>query len=708
MLPACCRCRCCWFHSNWSHDSGPTLGLSFARSCQSLASLTLFTSITLLSLSTFLYLHFSVGVAEFACLLAPSLRFNLALLPIHGHGFLALCKYTTSCGLIMSSSPPPEAIALPPDPATPKGEGTAAPSATNSTTMEASPWSSKSPGDGCPPKSQAVFSTHDGAYLPRKLIGPPFPPVIVRSDKLRGVVDSARHWQKKYKQYCLCIFPQCGWEIEDFWDEVDMHIEGAGHLRDVLNFISRENFWQAKLYAGNWSLLHPELVASVVRASNVYEYYAPKDPLAIVDRLFKHGESDHAPRAFLWHVAHIMRMAVHEVSQKQCSLETSLATRLIVEGMPDGFVTTEQLERLSSQAKEIDDSLKGNKMAGVNQTVPSEPSKLVGRPPTKAQLDQGPHPAAREKTAADHIAPPMHVAHGLHERSRIFTSGALQQPMPHPENVIYAVRPGFPSRSPSGTIANMSPPVYNFFGPPPILHTSQGPSGLSHPTDILRSQQHNMPNIVPPPQQMYGQASSIIAGPYPHYHAGHVPRNIPFEDVANGDQNSNGHCMESWRAANRRGNAHSNGALYDPYNGTKPAFNEHTGAKRSSRHNYSDNNGRQRKSSAPGNRPMPHAYGPDRPQNGYHHHVGFVSHTHRRGSLAAEDPAIVGDSIAGCGLDWIGPENSTVNELYMVGFVEGCSPNDILALLMRTTNITPTDVNLRHSSNSGRPYALVT
>lgn len=603
----------------------------------------------------------------------------------------------------MSDSPAPEAIALPPDPAPPQGEDTAAPSATEPTTMETSPKSSKSLDSGTPLKGQAVFSTQNGAYPPRKLSGPPFPPVIVRSDKFRGVVDSARHWQKKYVRHTLCIFPDCGWEIEDFWDEVDIHIEGAGHLRDVLGFIARENVYQARLYAGNWSLLHPDLVSTDLRPSNED---APKDSLDIVDRLFKHGETNYAPRKFLEHVVNILQVAMHEVPQRQNAIEKVLAARLILEGMPDGFVTTEQLDRLASQIKDTEGSSKGDEKLKEGHASAPVPSKLVGRPPAKAQVDQRPRLVSRAKTVADHIAPPTHATYGTSERSRNITPRGLQQSLPHPENIIYAAPPGFPSRSPSGTVANMSHPVYNFFGPPPILHPSQGPRGLAYPAEMLRSHQHNMPNIASPPQG-YGEPANVIAGPYPHIHGEYVPQNMAFGDVAKGGQYLNGYGMEPWRAANCRGNAQSNGALYDPYNGTKPAFNEHNGAKRMPRHNHSDNIGRQRKSSAPDHRPMLHTYGPERPQNSHHHHAGTVPHVHRRGSLAVEDPAIVGDSIAGCGLDWIGPENSTVNELYMVGFPQTCSLKDIFGLLMRTTNIKPADIKLKQSSNGGRPYALV-
>jgi hypothetical protein len=156
-----------------------------------------------------------------------------------------------------------------------------------------------------------MFSTDLGKRAPRKLQGPPYAPVIVRSDKVQGVVVAAHLWLKKYPLQYLCIFPDSGWQISDLWDEHDIHIETELFCKEVLKFIERDNYVCAKNYAQGWSKLHPERLGIV--GGDLTELYDKNDSLSIVEKIFVNGEEQDFPRTFLWNVAHIMRTAMLEV-----------------------------------------------------------------------------------------------------------------------------------------------------------------------------------------------------------------------------------------------------------------------------------------------------------------------------------------------------------------------------------------------------------
>lgn len=168
-----------------------------------------------------------------------------------------------------------------------------------------------------------MFSTDLGRLAPRKLQGPPYTPVIVRSDRVQDVVTAAQLWLKKYPVQYLCIFPQSGWQIGDLWDEQDIHLETESFCKEVLKFIERDNYIRARDYAHQWSKTYPERLDVV--GADMSVLYDPNDHLSIVDKIFVNGEMDLYPRIFLWHVAHNMRTAMLEVKGMRVPTKESVS-----------------------------------------------------------------------------------------------------------------------------------------------------------------------------------------------------------------------------------------------------------------------------------------------------------------------------------------------------------------------------------------------
>ncbi|KAF2263419.1 hypothetical protein CC78DRAFT_274712 [Lojkania enalia] len=169
---------------------------------------------------------------------------------------------------------------------------------------------------------RALFSTDFGRKEKRKLM-PPYPPVIVRSDKIRGVVDYALYWLNERPEVYLCVFPQCGWIIDDLWDDYDIHLNSPSFLRDALTFITRDNVHRAKRFAYEWSEKYPGRVELL--GGDTPSLYDWNDPLAIVDKVFVNGETDMWPRTFLWHAGNMMRMGMHIVERQQREVSVGVA-----------------------------------------------------------------------------------------------------------------------------------------------------------------------------------------------------------------------------------------------------------------------------------------------------------------------------------------------------------------------------------------------
>jgi hypothetical protein len=72
-----------------------------------------------------------------------------------------------------------------------------------------------------------------------------------------------------------------------------------------------------------------------------------------------------------------------------------------------------------------------------------------------------------------------------------------------------------------------------------------------------------------------------------------------------------------------------------------------------------------------------------------------------------DDPDIVGDHVRGCHQKWIGPENHTVNELFVSELPEDVQQDEVQSMFAQELNITPVRVTIRHNPFGNRPHAFV-
>lgn len=176
-----------------------------------------------------------------------------------------------------------------------------------------------------PSSGAAYFSTDCGRLPHRQPPGPQLPPVIVRSDKIRGVVDFANYWRNKHPKAYHCFFPLCGWTIEDLWDNADIHLESPAFLQEVLKFITQDNVYRAKAYAIDWSKEHQDKLELI--GGDLTGIYDPNDHLAFVDKVFTDGETNEYPRHFLWHVTNIMRNGMWNVVKNQQAAQAAASVQ---------------------------------------------------------------------------------------------------------------------------------------------------------------------------------------------------------------------------------------------------------------------------------------------------------------------------------------------------------------------------------------------
>ena len=151
-------------------------------------------------------------------------------------------------------------------------------------------------------------------------------------------------------------------------------------------------------------------------------------------------------------------------------------------------------------------------------------------------------------------------------------------------------------------------------------------------------------------------------------------------------------------------------ALYDPYEGSNPAFRAgvHPNGKRQDQNGVHTSNGRQRKASAPGNRPHHAQYISGRP--GYVHSYGNRNPGPK--GPREYDPAITQDPEAGCNFDWIGPQNETVNELFVKDLPEDIRDTELEALFHGRIGVKPVAIKIASASQphynlQGRKHAFV-
>lgn len=182
-------------------------------------------------------------------------------------------------------------------------------------------------------------------------------------------------------------------------------------------------------------------------------------------------------------------------------------------------------------------------------------------------------------------------------------------------------------------------------------------------------------------RQLSGSQGPLHAAPMADTTNMHYPPNMPPQNI------------DPRHAGDRRySQQHSSGALYDPYEGGNPAFKAagYSNSKKNNQNSFQGSNGRQRKTSFPGSRPYYTQYtnnGSGLPQPSGHRYPGSKGYRE-------DDLAIVQDREHGCHIDWIGPQNITVDELFVKDLPGNIQDTELEALFHDGIGVKPTSVNI--------------
>ncbi|KAF2036337.1 hypothetical protein EK21DRAFT_84032 [Setomelanomma holmii] len=618
---------------------------------------------------------------------------------------------------------------------------------------------------------RALFSTELGTRPPRDLHGPPFPPVIARSNKVQDVVQAAKMWREKFPLHALGIFPDSGWTIEDLWDATDIYMDTPQFCQDVLNFIARDNFWSARKYAEDYAKANPKRVVEILGQKSMEGIYEPANPLAIVDKIFVGKDIDVRPRQFLWHAANIMRSTMIQVQQQQktsAAVKSNAASSTTDQQAPSA---TEDVSTASQAEPPIVNGSAGcpagSVLQGLSKTnrkkirsrpqtltsstepsggtahSPSAPALPLAAPAQPTQLplsqrvpsygppQQNPYqgqpmgPVISGMPSSGLMSPSMHVPALRNPKGRIgYGIAPYTQHMPsgaYTENSSRGPSGGYSSRPPSGNASAISSPHMN----PAVMSVVQ--PGMVHPQALQQFPQAYPPmspsafaaqpyhaGFAPGRGMMNGQQVHMPSHPSQPIYAQQVVNNRNFRGKSIGDVTNNLYYtnymppqnMDSLQPTNRRNSFYNvNSVLFDPYNGTRPAFNDPNSGRKYARGNYTDQSGRPRRSSGQDNRLRTSSYGTDRPDGNSGN--GNRYHDHRPGKAnMVDDLSITGNSLAGCGQNWIGPSNREVNELFVNDLPEDVRPEEIRAMFLHEIGIEPCNVTVGHSPYNGRPHAF--
>jgi hypothetical protein len=294
-------------------------------------------------------------------------------------------------------------------------------------------------------------------------------------------------------------------------------------------------------------------------------------------------------------------------------------------------------------------------------------------------------------------------------RSASGSQSHIRQSSPYVENIPH-IPSGFgPQQHPGPMSATQSPR----FHPAPMVMNhpmsnvpsnmvpfgyGQGPVGLGMITGQPHSTGAMHPSTVPPhamqgapmmqayprqPSNAQGPPFAIPMGDMSNFHYGAPPR-VPTQN------------MDSRRPSERRfSQQHPNGnALYDPSMGNNPAFKDmgYSNGKTYNQSGMNNSNGRQRKPSFPGTRPYQSQYTNGRPQTGGFYNNGLKSHLDN-------DIAITQDQEYGCYIDWIGPKNESVNELFVKDLPEDIREPELEDLFRERLGVRLTSVKIAFRSS---------
>jgi hypothetical protein len=603
----------------------------------------------------------------------------------------------------------------------------------------------------------AISSTELCTRPPRPLEGPPYMPVIVRSDKVVGVVDAAKILQTKFKSQCLCIFPGQGWTINDLWDANDIHLETASFCGEMLTFISRDTYYAAQQFAKDWMRKYPDRLQLV--GSDMAELYNPKDHFAIVEKIFTKGEPISFPRTFLWHVAHMMRhmlkamsnanqaaLTADHVAQTSQSLppvanmvdvDTIAAKNQAQDGPKDGAARSKK-NRKMLRSRRMLTKLIEPWFAGAS-LVPTHATQPAGLP------QSGPHPTQQRvpsytshpgvsstepigsftrNTAGTPTMSPNMNPQALRmpkNKPRNFSSGSYNQSVPPQqwgENMNRVPSGGYP-RHPSGGMPTSGSPQFMHPAMAPVQPTMMPPHMMPPYNQSAPMVSGPMANhyftsgtaprgtLAPPP----GLTQPTLGG-HPHPHQPHGGRGMPIGDLTNYvyyANNMGSQHVDPRAPVSRRANNYNNtGTLYDPYNGTNPKFSDtsnHHGRKFGQNNSQHQTERPPRKTSGTGNRPTQGANiterAPTMPTN-----VGRYSGQNTRRISSEDDPAITGDLSSGCHEHWIGEHNETVTELFMGDLPLDIQEEELENLFAQLAGVRPTNVVVKRTPplHTTQPY----
>jgi hypothetical protein len=596
---------------------------------------------------------------------------------------------------------------------------------------------------------RALFSTNLGRRA-KNNVSIPAPPVIVRSDKIRSVVDTANFWRQKYPRFAWSIFPDCGWTVEDLWDAADIHLETRDHCQEVLKFLSKDNAVSAGLYAKDWSIMYPEQFARYMGLASMTGICDSEDPHSIADKIFVNGEINNWPRKFLWHTAQAMRTSVVQVRA-----EEKLAT--VADSETTSRVARKELAVIASSAQSglptnKAPSKKNRKISRSRKsrlTDPVEPLTVRNMPAPFVPANPSVHEVQRpvDKRVPSHVStqsnpryhgqPIGHIMSGMSTHasgSPSMGAPALLNPKSRPvrqdaynpsssgtygENLTGLPSSGYSSRPPSGAMHSVHSPHFDpttmavsHAVPPHHMHPfAQGYPPMSPATYPAQTYPAGLGHFAMlPPQQTYpaNMSMPLSYGQQASNHRG--LRGTTMGDMTNSPYYPNNilpHNIDS-RKPDRHNSFYrgSNGSLFDPYSGAKPTFNESMSARKSSRGGFLEQPGRSRKCSGADNRPRNGSYGSDwadtTTAHGNRHHDSRVP----RVSMS-DDPNIVEDPIRGCHQSWIGPENHNVNELFVADVPDGAQAKEVEDMFVREMGITPMKAHLKPSYHSRYLHAFV-
>lgn len=438
---------------------------------------------------------------------------------------------------------------------------------------------------------RALFSTELGERLPRQAPGPPHPPVVVRSGpKMAAVAETAMYWRNKFPCQAMAILPGCGWNIEDFWDAKDIQMDTREHYMAALEFLSEQNVVWARTFATEWFQAHPEQAAKTVGLSSMASICDPTNPQDIVDKVFIYGESEKHPPAFLWQAALTMRTTMLEVRAEQKKSNSPEGTKMAATALTAKATSKTNRKITRSRPQRLTASTEPSPAVTYSVPTPAEPlaapSTQHGAHPPKRAPSYGPPPTGTITHHGQamgaimaHMPPfamaPVNTSTPPLYNSRLLSGG-------YSENRSLGNSGVYASRAPSGTLSNTHSPHFNnapiAMGLPGVIPQHPGQyvhmspasypaqayhPGVAHPSMVLPGM-HVPGSNMPPGYTQQGFNDRTPRGMGDMTNHAHYPHSIPPQ------------AMGMQQHGNRRNSIYGNGngSLYDPYNGTNPAFNE--------------------------------------------------------------------------------------------------------------------------------------